>query len=214
MRHWGATVAGALLYILAMACTGGESTGGERPVELVHQVNDPTSVVLPAMAAARRQLLGEKWDASRATTSMTEDTADLLRRRSANINKFWGHLMKVAPHASLTAAERAAHRRNGSCTLRECEGVDLLAHVKMDLTPWRKRGGVTLADTEAAQKKGCAFGEEDGHYFDCIQGWVRIMIINNTLWSTHFGEGFGTRDGVFLIALLELLARHKVGSTA
>jgi len=67
-----------------------------------------------------------------------------------------------------------------------------------------------LQDTEAAQKKGCAFGEEDGHFFDCIQGWMRVMVVNQTLWATHFAEGFGTRDGVFLVALLELLARQKV----
>jgi hypothetical protein len=139
-----------------------------------------------------------------------EDTAELLRRRSANINKFWGHLQKLGPHASLPPPERLAARRSGSCTLRECEGVDLLAQVKADFEPWRRRGGVSRADTEAAQKKGCAFGEEDGHFFDCIQGWVRVMVVNNTLWATHFGEGFGSRDGVFLVAMLELLARHKV----
>jgi hypothetical protein len=82
-----------------------------------------------------------------------------------------------------------------------------LQEIKNDLEPWKRRGGITLADTDAAQKKGCAFGEEDGHYFGCVQGWVRVLIMNNTLWATHMGEGFGTRDGVFLVALLELLAR-------
>jgi hypothetical protein len=34
------------------------------------------------------------------------------------------------------------------------------------------------------------------------------MVWNGTLFATHFGEGFGTRDGVFLVAMLELLARY------
>ena len=119
-------------------------------------------------------------------------------------------MLDVKRHSSLTDKERAAARAAGTCTIKECEGVDMLASIKADFFAWKKRGGITLADTEAAQKKGCAVGEEDGHYFDCIQGWVRVMISNNTLYATHFGEGFGTRDGVFLVALLELLERHQV----
>ena len=70
---------------------------------------------------------------------------------------------------------------------------------------------ITATKTPMALAAGrCAFGEEDGHFFDCIQGWVRVMVINNTLWATHFGEGFGTRDGVFLVAMLEILAKHRV----
>jgi hypothetical protein len=34
------------------------------------------------------------------------------------------------------------------------------------------------------------------------------MVWNGTLFATHFAEGFGTRDGVFLVAMLELLARY------
>jgi hypothetical protein len=42
----------------------------------------------------------------------------------------------------------------------------------------------------------------------CVPGWVRVMVWNGTLFATHFAEGFGTRDGVFLVAMLELLARY------
>ena len=96
----------------------------------------------------------------------------------------------------------------GGCTITNCEGINLLAAIRADLEPWRRRGGIILSDTDRAQVRGCPVGEEDGHYFGCVAGWVRVMVLNGTLYATHFGEGFGTRDGVFLVAILELLARY------
>ena len=41
-------------------------------------------------------------------------------------------------------------------------------------------------------------------------GWVRVTIANNKLYASHLGAGFGSRDGVYLLALVELLKSHKV----
>jgi len=105
---------------------------------------------------------------------MTVEAMWGIRRRHNNIQAAWAEFNDLKRHASPLPLREAA-RKAGKCTLHDCEGIDLLAAIKTDLEPWRRRGGITLADTDAAQKKGCAAGEEDGHYFDCVAGWVIVL---------------------------------------
>ena len=167
--------------------------------------------------------VGWKRGTSGTPDALNARTSALLERRSFNIDSGWSFRgSKTATAARLSARSdtlppldpgafshaRGHHNQNPPCTIYDCEGINLYAAILEDLEPWRRRGGITIADTDAAQKKGCAVGEEDAHFFDCVRGWVRVIIVNGTLWATHAGEGFGTRDGVFLVALLELLARY------
>ena len=162
---------------------------------------------------------GWKRGTSGTADALSSKAAALIERRSGNIEAGWSfRSSKTAAAARLAARSKTlpaldakafshARARSAPCSIYECEGINLYAAILEDLEPWRRRGGITIADTDAAQKKGCAVGEEDAHFFDCVRGWVRIMVVNGTLWATHAGEGFGTRDGVFLVALLELMAR-------
>ena len=48
--------------------------------------------------------------------------------------------------------------RDETCTLRLCEGADLFAQIQQDLSPWRKRGGISARDVDSAMMagiKGC-----------------------------------------------------------
>jgi hypothetical protein len=39
------------------------------------------------------------------------------------------------------------------------------------------------------------------------KGWLRVTVWQGQLFASHVGTGQGSRDGVFLLALLELLQR-------
>jgi hypothetical protein len=65
----------------------------------------------------------------------------------------------------------------GGCTINNCEGVNLVAAIRKDLEQWKLRGGITLADTDAAMRRGCAVGEEDGHFFGCVPVSVPAAIV-------------------------------------
>lgn len=41
-------------------------------------------------------------------------------------------------------------------------------------------------------------------------GWLRITIHDNQLYASHLGAGFGSRDGVYLLVLIELLKKHQI----
>jgi hypothetical protein len=41
-------------------------------------------------------------------------------------------------------------------------------------------------------------------------GWLRVTIHHNKLYAAHLGSGFGSRDGVYLLVLVELLKTHTV----
>ena len=53
---------------------------------------------------------------------------------------------------------RVKRFRDETCTLRLCEGADLFAQIQQDLSPWRKRGGISARDVDSAMMagiKGC-----------------------------------------------------------
>ena len=96
------------------------------------------------------------------------------------------------------------------------------AQMLLCVTPqlWRERGGITLKDTIAAEKRECNEKQPDPHFFQCVQGGFRVMILNGTLWATHglregastetgVASSFGTRDGVLLMALLKIIDRFR-----
>ena len=60
-----------------------------------------------------------------------------------------------------------------------------------DLRPWRERGGIAVKDVNAAAEAG-------------IPGWVRVTFVGGELYARGFGEGWGVRDGLWLLTLLEL----------
>ena len=47
----------------------------------------------------------------------------------------------------------------------------------------------------------------DAHTKKVANGWLRVTLHRGQLFASNLGKGFGTRDMVFLLALLELLQR-------
>ena len=81
----------------------------------------------------------------------------------------------------------------GGCTLTSCNGINLLTAIHEDLKPWASKGGITPSDLDEAQKRLSG------------GGYLRIAIKGSKLYATHLGRSFGTRDGVFLVALMMLM---------
>lgn len=92
-----------------------------------------------------------------------------------------------------TTGSGTAH---GPCTMRSCEGIDLVMQIQQDLRFWRQRGGICQADIDAAEEAG-------------IPGAVRITIVNGELYARNFGFGWGVRDGYWLLVLLEMMEHFK-----
>lgn len=41
-------------------------------------------------------------------------------------------------------------------------------------------------------------------------GWCRITILSGRLYVSHLGMGYGSRDGVWLLALIDILRKYTV----
>jgi hypothetical protein len=88
--------------------------------------------------------------------------------------------------------EQGSGTKHGACSLRSCEGSDLVASIQSDLRPWRERGGMGVKDVNAAADLGQG------------QGWVRVTVSEGEVYAREFGKGWGVRDGLWLLMLLEL----------
>jgi len=82
----------------------------------------------------------------------------------------------------------------------------LLAAIKRDLEPWRLRGGIKRKDVDEAESWRV---HRNQFTRTTNEGWVRVTIASGRLYATHLGAGFGSRDGVYLLVLLELLKKHR-----
>lgn len=78
---------------------------------------------------------------------------------------------------SIPSSSKISNSNSGlnGCTITSCEGINLLASIRKDLEQWKLRGGIQLSDTDAAQRRGCAVGEEDGHFFGCVPVNMHIL---------------------------------------
>lgn len=79
----------------------------------------------------------------------------------------------------------------GPCSMRSCEGSDLFAAIQADLRPWRQRGGISVADVNAAG----GYGRE----------LTRVTVANREVYAQrNVGSGL-INDAAFLLVLLETL---------
>jgi len=88
--------------------------------------------------------------------------------------------------------------------LEACGGVNLAAAIDGDLAPWRARGGITRADVEAAASWKVL---QNPYTHLNSKGWCRVTIVGGRVHASHIGQGQGSRDGVMMLVLLELVRR-------
>ena len=85
-----------------------------------------------------------------------------------------------------------------TCSLSACEGSDLHAAIQRDLSPWRRRGGISAKDVASGMMTG-------------IRGWLRITFSNGNMFVRNLeggAEGVGSRDVLFIIVLLQLQRQY------
>jgi len=90
------------------------------------------------------------------------------------------------------------------CSMTSCAGVDLRAAILEDLRPWAARGGISRADVDHAASLKVL---QNPYTKLNAKGWLRVTVSGGALFASHVGHGQGSRDGVLLLALLELLER-------
>ena len=115
----------------------------------------------------------------------------ILPGRGTNVTR----LLSASHSDGFGANVTGNHRRlQHSCTLNSCNGVNLMGWIERDLKPWKDKGHISSNDLNAAEKM-----------LHHVEGYIRVAIFRGKLYATHLGKSWGTRDGVFLAAILELL---------
>ena len=100
--------------------------------------------------------------------------------------------------SAATAQRRRLISTTGACTLDACHGINLLAQIKRDLKPWIDKGSITPRDIDDGEKR-----------LQHVEGFIRVSIIKHQLYASHLGKSWGTRDGVFLVSLLEMMRTNR-----
>jgi len=115
----------------------------------------------------------------------------------------WGRsAQQLTQGAPANATSRRLSSNSGGvvvgqgCTMTACNGVNLPGEIKKDLQPWAAKGGITARDIDAAEKA-----------LQKVDGYIRVSIVDGKLHASHLGKSWGTRDGVFLVSLLEMIRK-------
>jgi hypothetical protein len=83
-----------------------------------------------------------------------------------------------------------------------CGGINLEAAISNDLAAWGDV--ITKSDVDQAASWKCLKRPSSNF---ATRDWARFTFLNGFLYATNLGEGFGTRDLVFSLLLLELAHR-------
>jgi hypothetical protein len=71
----------------------------------------------------------------------------------------------------------------------------------------RERGGIFRKDVDEASSWRVHRNQFTKKTND---GWCRITIFNGKLYVSHLGVGYGSRDGVWILALLDIMDKYKL----